>query len=283
MKKSIDAGITDLACERRRADVNVDGIEYVKEENAIGIWERIRISTEEGERVMGRPIGSYDTLTLTRMDLLDFEEIMDAKEELAGGLCRILEESDITASNVMIAGLGNADLTPDAVGPETADRVYPTMNIYRMDKALFKTLGCSKVSVIKPGVPMQSGLESAEIIGGISKAIKPDLIIAIDALRARERARLGSTVQISTTGIAAGSGLRGARSEISSTTMGTQVIGIGVPTVIDSGAFVPEDCKARVSEIYDGLIVSPKEVGDIVKNAAEIIGGALNLVFGICG
>lgn len=283
MKNYFDAENTDLACERRRADVRIDGVEYTKEECGLGVWERISISSEEGARSMGRPCGLYDTLTLSRMDMLDFEELMDAKEELAGGICRILGDSDVTASKVLVAGLGNAELTPDAIGPEVADRVYPTMNIYRMDEELFEGLGCSKVAVIKTGVPMQSGLESAEIVKGICEVMKPDLIVAVDSLKARGRERLGSTIQISTTGISAGSGLRGAGSEISAATMGTDVISIGVPTVIDSSAFVPSECKGRVSEIYEGLIVSPKEVGNIVKNAAEIIGGAINLVFGIGG
>ena len=282
-KSFYDTPYTDLACERRRADLKVPGVEYRKEENICGIWEKIKISTDEGARSIGRPIGYYDTLTLPRMDLMDFEEIMGAKEELAGELCEMLERCDITATNVMVVGLGNGELTPDAIGPRTADKIHPTMHIYNLDEGLFDSLGCSKISVLKPGVTAKSGLDSSVIVKGVYNIVKPDLVIAIDSLRARDRGRLGSTVQISSTGIMAGSGLRGARSEISEKAIGAPVISIGVPTVIDSRALVEGEQKSSSYNGGDGLMVSPKEIGEIVENAAEIIGGAINLVFGICG
>lgn len=278
-----DEILTDLACERRRADTNISGVEYRKEENINGIWERIHISSEEGARAIGRPKGYYDTLTLPRMDLMDFEELMGAKEELASELCEMAERCDITATSVMIVGLGNGDLTPDAVGPKTADKIHPTMHIYNLDEGLFNSLGCSKVSVIKPGVTAKSGLDSSVIVKGICDIIRPDLIIAIDSLRARDRSRLGNTVQISNTGIVAGSGLRGARSEINEKTTGAPVISIGVPTVIDSRALALGEQNRTAYGGGDGMMVSPKEISDIIENAAEIIGGAINIVFGICG
>ena len=278
-----DEILTDLACERRRADTNIRGVEYRKEENINGIWERIRISSEEGAKAIGRPKGYYDTLTLPRMDLMDFEELMGAKEELASELCEMAERCDITATSVMIVGLGNGDLTPDAVGPKTADKIHPTMHIYNLDEGLFNSLGCSKVSVIKPGVTAKSGLDSSVIVKGICDIIRPDLVIAIDSLRARDRSRLGNTVQISNTGIVAGSGLRGARSEINEKTTGAPVISIGVPTVIDSRALALGEQNRPSYGGGDGMMVSPKEISDIIENAAEIIGGAINIVFGICG
>ncbi len=282
-KSFYDTPYTDLACERRRADLKVEGVEYRKEENICGIWEKIHISSDEGARSIGRPVGYYDTLTLPRMDLMDFEEIMSVKEELAGELCEMVERCDITPTSVMVVGLGNGELTPDAVGPRTADKIHPTMHIYQLDEGLFDTLGCSKISVLKPGVTAKSGLDSSVIVKGVCNLVKPNLVIAIDSLRARDRARLGSTVQISSTGIVAGSGLHGARSEISKAVLGTPVISIGVPTVIDSRALVEGDQKSPSHHAGEGLMVSPKEIGEIVENSAEIIGGAINLVFGICG
>lgn len=282
-KSFCDSPYTDLACERRRADIRVAGVEYRKEENICGIWERIHISSDEGAISIGRPMGFYDTLTLPRMDLMDFEEIMGAKEELAGELCEMVERCDVTPASVLIVGLGNGELTPDAVGPRTADKVHPTMHIYKLDEGLFDTLGCSKISVLKPGVTAKSGLDSSLIVKGVCDLVKPDLVIAIDSLRARDRGRLGSTIQISSTGIVAGSGLRGARSEISEAILGSPIISIGVPTVIDSRALTCGEQKTASYHGGDGLMVSPKEIGEIVENAAEIIGGAINLAFGICG
>lgn len=272
-----DISYTDLACERRRANINIPGIEYRREQNINGTWERIRIKSEVGERAMGRPIGYYDSLHTTRLDRADYEEIMGLTEELAGELCEMVERIGAVGTNVLVLGLGNQGLTPDATGPECADRIRPTRHIAECDEALFSTLGCAKVSVLKPGVEAKSGISSSLVVEGIAEKIKPDLVIAIDSLMARGRERLGSTIQISSTGICPGSGIGKSKKEISQRTLGVPVIAIGVPTVIDSRALGDEADKKGT----EAMMVSPKEIGEIVKNAAEIIGGAINLSFGI--
>ena len=273
-----DISYTDLACERRRADMNISGIEYKKEKNINGIWERIRIKSEAGARAMGRPMGFYDSLHTARLDRLDYEEIMGLTEELAGELCEMVERMGAVGTNVLVLGLGNQGLTPDATGPDSADKVRPTRHIAECDEGLFSTLGCARVSVLKPGVEAKSGISSSLVVEGIAREIKPDLVIAIDSLMARGRERLGSTIQISSTGICPGSGIGKSKHEISERTLGVPVISIGVPTVIDSRALGDEGADKKGGE---GLMVSPKEIGEIVKNAAEIIGGAINLSFGI--
>ena len=273
-----DISYTDLACERRRADMNISGIEYKKEKNINGIWERIRIKSEAGARAMGRPMGFYDSLHTARLDRLDYEEIMGLTEELAGELCEMVERMGAVGTNVLVLGLGNQGLTPDATGPDSADKVRPTRHIAECDEGLFSTLGCARVSVLKPGVEAKSGISSSLVVEGIAREIKPDLVIAIDSLMARGRERLGSTIQISSTGICLGSGIGKSKHEISERTLGVPVISIGVPTVIDSRALGDEGADKKGGE---GLMVSPKEIGEIVKNAAEIIGGAINLSFGI--
>ena len=154
-------------------------------------------------------------------------------------------------------------------------------HIEEIDKGLFTTLGCARIAVFKPGVVSKSGIDSATAIEGIAKEIQPDLVIAIDSLVARGRERLGSTIQICNTGICPGSGLGKAKKEINEVTLGARVISIGVPTVISSEALADE--KGEGIKRREEMLVSPKEVGEIVKNAAEIIGGAINLAFGIFG
>jgi spore protease len=270
---------TDLACERGRGRLPQSGVDYRRERNINGVWERISITSNEGAKAMGRPVGLYDSLHTRRLDKMDYEEIMGATEELAGELCEMVEKSGGIGTNILVVGLGNQHLTPDATGPESADRVRPTRHIAEVDDSLFSTLGCARISVLKPGVVAKSGIESATAIEGIAREIKPDLVIAIDSLVARGRERLGSTLQISNTGICPGSGLGKAKREISSGTLGATVISIGVPTVINSEALSPGG--EGHGKRGEDMLVSPKEVGDIVKNAAEIIGGAINLAFGI--
>lgn len=270
---------TDLACERRRADSDIAGINYKRERNINGIWERIKITTEEGARSIGKPIGIYNSLHTPRLDKMGYEEIMGVTEELAGELCEMAELSGAIGTNILVVGLGNQNLTPDATGPESADKVRATRHIAEIDEGIFSTLGCAKISVLKPGVVAKSGIDSSTVIEGIAKEIKPDLVIAIDSLVARGRERLGSTLQISNTGICPGSGLGKAKKEITEATLGAKVIAIGVPTVINTESLTDE--KSEGKRRHEEMLVSPKEVGEIVKNAAEIIGGAINLAFGI--
>ncbi len=275
---------TDLACERKRVDLNCPGIDYVKESNINGTWEKIKVKDKEGARAIGRPVGLYDSLHTDRLDTLDYEAIMGVTEELSGELCEMVEMTGAVATNILVVGLGNQGLTPDAIGPESADRVRATRHIFEADEALFNTLGCAKISVVKPGVTSKSGLDSSVIVEGVAKKIKPDLIIAIDSLMAKGRDRLGTTFQISNTGIIPGSGLGNSKNGIDESTLNIPVICIGVPTVIDSRTLAADnekDLKRINKKSGEAMFVSPKDVGDIVENAAEIIGGAINLAFGI--
>lgn len=279
-----DEFYTDLACERRRANLNCEGIKYEKTTNINGTWERISVTTEDGAKAIGRPIGIYDSLHVNRLDTLDYEEIMGVTEELAGELCEIVEKSDAVATNILVVGLGNQSLTPDAIGSESADKIRATRHIYDLDEEIFSTLRCAKIAVLKTGVTSKSGLDSSVIVEGVAKEIKPDLVIAIDSLMAKSRERLGTTFQISNTGIIPGSGLGNASKSIDESALSCPVICIGVPTIIDSRALTAEserELKRMKKKGGEVMFVSPKEIGDIVENAAEIIGGAINLAFGI--
>ena len=279
-----DFPYTDLACERRRASTNIKGVDYKRESTLIGSWERIRISSAEGAKSIGRPMGIYDTLELERMDLLDLEAIDDAADEVSRELCYMCDMSDIVPERVLVVGLGNPELTPDAIGPESAKNVRATLHIKDFDADFFEGLECSEIAVVTPGVSASSGLDASVTVRGVCEIIKPNVIFAIDALASRSAERLGRTVQISNTGIFPGSGIGNGRSAISKETVGVPVIAIGVPTIIDSRMFCydawGEDPYAR-GGAKESMFVAPKEINEIVKASAKIISGGINQAFGL--
>ena len=277
-RKSYEA-YTDLACERRRADTSDPGVKYSKERATCGIWERIEIKTERAARSIERPCGFYDTLLLPRMDLLDKASIDDAEREIADELLLMCSKMKIATRRVLVVGLGNAALTPDSLGCSAASLVKPTLHIKRIDQKAFTELECAEIAVIKPGVCSESGLDPSEMISGLCKRLNPDFVIAIDSLAARAPERLGCTVQISSSGIIPGGGLGSPRAALDDKSLGTPVIAIGVPTVIDADLFIKKDVM-RTGE-RSAMFVSPKEINEIVDVAAKTIAGGINRAFGL--
>lgn len=269
---------TDLACERHRADLNVPGISYRRDEGTPFIWERIEISSREGEAAIGRPRGYYDTLTTERMDLLDEEDVEDASNEIAKELCRLFDKCGITPLRILVAGLGNQNLTPDSIGPKAAELVNATMHIREDDAELFHSLECSEIAVIIPGVTAKTGLESTDTVAAICDMIEPDAVIAIDSIASRCSSRLGTTVQISSTGIFPGSGIGNRRKPLGEKALGIPVIAIGVPTVINAALL--SDSKSK-EESNSGMFVAPKDIDAISSVAAKIISGGINQAFGL--
>ena len=271
---------SDLALERRRVNTDIEGIEYKRERAPIGIWERITVRSDEGAENIGRPKGIYDTLTLLRMDKLTPYEIDDAVEEVAKELCLLFESEGIRPGRLLVVGLGNGSLTPDAVGPRAAEEVYPTLQIEREDREAFEGFECSEIAVLSPNVSARSGMEAAEIVRGVCKMITPDAVIAIDALASRSPERLGTTIQLSTTGIFPSSGLGKHKLGLTEEELGVPVIAVGVPTVISSDMFLKGIPGISGKSGY-GMLVSPKDIDGIVNCAAKIIGGGINQAFGI--
>ena len=264
---------TDLAVERRRADTDQPGIEYRKQKSAVGYFERVKVCSKTGAESIGRPLGIYDTLACPRLDSLDVYEQDRLTEELSEELCRLFEESDIFPGKILVAGLGNRRLTPDALGCEAAERVIATMHLHDFDPALFHEKSCASLAVCTPGVAAESGLQAAVTVKGICDIIRPDAVIAIDALATRDVSRLGSTIQVSSSCISPGSGLGNTHTAICPETVGVPVISVGVPTVIDSRLLTGGGGEA--------MFVSPKEINDIIYVSALVIGGAINRAFGI--
>ena len=272
-----DGGVSDLACERGRADTALPGVTRSAELCGKFAWERIRISSSEGAESIGRPIGNYDTLTLPRMDELDEEDIDDAANEVAKELCTMVDRLGVCPARLLIVGLGNRDLTPDSIGPKVAARINATMHISGLDGGLFTDLECSEIAVISPGVSAQSGMDSTDIITAVCDRIMPDAVIAVDALASRSASRLGTTIQISDTGIFPGSGIGNGKKELSEDSVGIPVIAIGVPTVINARVVA----QAGECNSYHSMFVSPKEIDGITDTSSKIIATGINQAFGI--
>ena len=271
-----DLPYTDLAIERRRADSVIPGIEYWEEKRHKLHWERVKISTKTGADSIGRPIGIYDTISCERFDRLDNRQVEEMKDEMARELCCIFEECEIFPGRILVAGLGNPDLTPDSLGAKTTSAVRSTMHIKDCDRKLFTSLNCAEIASVIPDVASNSGLDAAVVIKGICDLILPDAVIAIDALATREIKRLGCNIQISSSGISPGSGLGNCRTALCHQTVGVPVFAIGVPTVIDARSLIH-------NQTLNGepMFVSPKEIGEIVSVSASIISEGINRAFGI--
>lgn len=265
---------TDLASERRRADLTCDGIEFNKTPCCVGEWERVRITSEEGERCILRPMGTYDTLCTQRLDFADTDMLFDIQEELARRLCTTLDENGIFPGRILVVGFGNPKLTPDSIGPKSATRVKPTLHISEYDSEIFDSLDCSEIAVFTPSVPALCGMDSSESVRAMCEKLLPDVVLAVDSIATRSIERLGKTIQISNTGLFPG-GMGNLHAPITRTSIGAPIIGIGVPTVIDCRAFVKE------SPTSEHLFISPREIDDITDNAAVVIGGAINQAFGL--
>ena len=272
---------SDLAMERKRASTYVEGVEYKRDVSIGGVWERLKITSDIGAKSIGRPMGLYDTLTVPRMDNILPEDVEDAKEEVSRELCRLFDLCDIIPERILVVGLGNKELTPDAVGPEAANEVEATLHIKDADKDLFDSLACSEICVLRPDVPANTGMYSADIVKSVCESVKPSVVIVIDSLASRSAERLGNTIQISNTGIFPSLGVGSATARIDEELLGVPVVAIGVPTVVNSAYFCRND-KEKGNALDRGMFFAPKGINRIVKNAGKIIGGGINQAFGMC-
>ncbi len=286
---------SDLACEKMpRVGEAGEGTEM--SERHVGEFRilRMRICTEDAERRLGRARGSYVTFECGRLERLGEEALRMLSHLLAGelrGMAKRVTGRAVDARfGVFVAGLGNAELTADAIGPGTVRRLTATRHLREHAEGLYREAGCAALSALAPGVLGQTGIETAEILRGTVRAIRPHLVVVVDSLAARSCARLASTVQISDTGIAPGSGVGNHRSAINADTLGVPVIAVGVPTVVHSATLVydalaqagidPQDeGLRRVLESGDGFFVSPKESDLISGTVSALLADAIDCAF----
>lgn len=292
---------TDLALEDKERfesdNVEISGVsveEFFDEEHEIRVTE-VKILTENGAKNMRKPIGTYITMEMANLVLPDEEYHRAVAQELAkhvGNLLHI-EKEDYTA---LVVGLGNRDVTPDALGPHTIECLNVTRHIVKeYGKYAMGDNAVHMVSAIAPGVMAQTGMETYEIIKGIVDTTKPDAVIVIDALAARNTKRLNRTIQIADTGIHPGSGVGNHRNEISKETLGIPVVAIGVPTVVSADTIVRDTMENLIASLesddkYEmiqdliaphlyGMFVTPKDIDESIARIGETIAYGLNILF----
>lgn len=247
------------------ADAAVGGEEWT--EDGVSLF---RLTADDAvARRLGKPPGVY--LTATLPPLTDDEHALERQAQVIGAQLRALLPPDGT---VLIAGLGNDAITPDALGPMTAARVLATRHIPEELSRSVGLTGLRSCAVMTPGVLGNTGVESSEMVAGVCRAVQPSAVIAVDALAARSLARLGCTVQLSNTGIAPGSGVGNNRRALCRDTLGVPVIGLGVPTVVDAET-VAQDLTGSVSDAVSprgcAMMVTPREIDLMIDRAARLL------------
>lgn len=301
---------TDLAAEIKRLGKITEN-EGVSEEEigSEGVnVTRIRILDSNGAKRMNRPVGTYITVDYSGA-FSDDETYTEAVAMLSEQIKSLIGEAE--NKHILLIGLGNSDLTSDAVGPETLKAVIVTRHLKKGLPEIYSKIGLREVSALTPGVLGKTGIESSDIIKSVAAEIKPDIIIIIDALASRSTERLCSTVQLSDTGISPGSGVGNNRGEISQKTLGIPVIAIGIPTVVDSVTLSADTLRnalerlseteagkaKHISEISkamndndferlvrtvlsaekgDNLTVTPRDIDALMKKSSRLLAAALN-------
>lgn len=305
---------TDLAVEIQELHKVEEKDGFSEEEySAKGISvSRVKITGEQAALKLSKPIGEYVTVDLGE-SFSDEETHQNAVEVTSSEISRLLygeKKTEETVPDVLVVGLGNRQMTSDAVGPVTVDRILVTRHIKNNMPQLYEQLGLNPVSAMSPGVLGQTGIEAFEMVKSVCDAVKPSAVIVIDALASRKMNRLCRTVQISNTGISPGSGVGNRRSEISRETLGVPVIAIGIPMVVDAVTLTTDTIEMALEKIkkelsagnpevvsafsafeeYDGgdiirsalspfdmnLVVTPKDIDRLTEKCAGLLAIALN-------
>ncbi len=261
---------TDLALERRELIKNSvpDGVEF--EEKFCGECKvtHIRVTTAEGERSLNKPRGNYVTVEIPKPTSLP-----DENAEIIEAIASELKSLVTGDGTVLVVGLGNHNITPDAIGPKTVQYTLTTRHVTsEMPDFNFRS-----VAAVATGVMGQTGIESSEIVRSICDRIKPTCVIVVDALAAMSVERLCKTVQICDTGISPGSGVGNRRSELSAKTLGVKTIAVGVPTVVDAVTIAADMTGGHTTKNseFDSPIVTQKEIDSLVTAVSRILSLAI--------
>ena len=303
---------TDLALERRdiyksinKLANEIDGIETesqnVTDEISVS---KVKITNENGANAIGKPIGNYITIDIKKLKIATEEQIQKIADVLSNELKNVIGQHINEKDDILVVGLGNIYVTPDALGPRVINEIDITRHLLNYAPQYLDE-NTRPVSAIAPGVLGTTGIETLEILKGIVDNIKPKLIIAIDSLASRSIERISSTIQISDTGIVPGAGVGNKRKELSKDTLGIPVIALGVPTVVELATLVSDGIdifidrlqeKAqsneylnklqqddKYEEVKDALnvgeynmIVTPKEIDELIENMKDIVARGIN-------
>ncbi len=300
---------TDLALEMHEmlteAAEELSGV-TLKEEEKEGIKiSRVNIENLRAQAKMGKPIGHYITIEFPDVNIAEGEEYEELCRILGKELKALLSLKD--KSNVLVVGLGNWNITPDALGPKAISKLMVTRHLLQYIPDQIDE-GIRPVCAISPGVLGITGMETSEIIKGVTNAIKPDAIIVIDALAARSMDRISTTIQICDTGISPGAGVGNQRKALDKSTLGVPVIAVGVPTVIDAATITADTLqmaaqsekveanrelcavlskmdeeeqygmlRAALPDSLNGFIVTPKDVDMLIDRVAQVVANGINL------
>lgn len=283
---------TDLAIEAREIAQGAGELEGVTSETFQSgnvTVTRVKVINERGEQKIGKPVGTYVTVEAPGLAEADDEIFNNAMEAIGSELQSMIEP--FGEGTVLVAGLGNAGLTPDALGPRCIKSLLVTRHIAGELKKLPGLEGLRPVAAIAPGVLGQTGVEVGEIIRALVTKVSPVAVIVVDALASRRASRLGNTVQLADTGIIPGSGVGNSRFAINKETLGVPVISMGVPTVVDAATFAidimenagvqtnaGQEDKIRASIEPGGItmFVTPRMVDLLIEHAARLAGFAIN-------
>ena len=280
---------TDLALEAKEAikgEHEIEGVALKREEKDGVTVATLEIRTDAGSKTMGKEKGTYITVELEEEnEEAVIRELVQQMKQLSGG------KND----KCFILGLGNREITPDALGPLTIDKVLVTRHLIReFGSEMKKKYHFSEAQALAPGVMAQTGMEMQEIVKGIVDKTAPDIVFVVDALAARSMHSLGRTIQLTDTGISPGAGVGNNRKELNRRTLGVDVIAIGVPTVVDAETIVEDYMEAGLeksdltaqekkqfmqhikNEKMKGMFMTGQDVDQKVRRMSRILSDALN-------
>ena len=259
---------TDLALEAAVSalQTHAEGVEQRQFLSHSFEIDEIRITFPAAAEAVGKPVGRYLTMDVTRWRDQGADAFQNCVAALGACLDLLLKDKQ-TSGEALIVGLGNRLVTPDAVGPRCTDHVIVTRHLLRHDPEQFA--GFFPVAALATGVLAATGVESGEVVAAVAEQIRPGFVIAVDALAARSAQRLCNTIQLSDTGIVPGSGVGNARAALNERTLGVPVLAVGVPTVVDGGSITGD-------ESLNGMFVTPKDVDALVGDLAKVIGYGIN-------
>ena len=303
---------TDLALERRnlyRTANNIkneiDGIET--EEEKVGddiLTTRVKVLSKQGEEAINKPIGNYITIDIKNLKVANEDEMQKASEVVTKELKALIDKHVSSKDPVLVVGLGNLYVTPDALGPKVINEIDITRHLLEyMPEVLNEDT--RSVSAVSPGVLGTTGIETQEILKGIVQNINPKLIIIIDALSSRSIERISSSIQIADTGIVPGAGVGNTRKELTKDSLGVPVIAIGIPTVVEAATIAADSLDMFIKKLQEeaksneylnkiqeedkyemikevltpsdyNFIVTPKEIDELIENMSSIVARGIN-------
>ena len=274
---------TDLAVEAIENRKTAAALPHVRQSDRMlegFALHEVRILSEDAAREIGKPQGRYLTLELDALIRREEDAFPRACKALSTLLRELLPHPN--DGPVLIAGLGNRMITPDAIGPQTADHVIATRHLVAQSPAVFADW--RPVSALAPGVLGQTGVETGEVICGVLDRVRPAAVIAVDALAAGRLSRLLRTVQLADTGITPGAGVGNARAALNQQTLGVPVIAVGVPTVVDGATLAHEissqlgqpACEA-LDDLSQPVMITTRDIDREVADISRMIGYAVNM------